>query len=66
MFERFIQFFCVIGNNVFVLGVDFRNLAKTKKNHENFVIFGDFLPTFEIKIIKLTTSRFRHFLNRHL
>jgi len=27
MFEIFIQFFGVIGKNVYVLGVDFRNLA---------------------------------------
>jgi hypothetical protein len=36
MFEIFIQFFGVISNNVFVLGADFRNLAKTNsKNQKN-------------------------------
>jgi hypothetical protein len=44
---------------------------KEKKTHalthtqENFVIFRDFSPLFEIKINKLATSSPRHFLGRH-
>jgi hypothetical protein len=72
MLENFIKIFGAIGNNFFVLEVNFCNLAKkkkkqkTKQNHVNFVFFGKISPTFELKIIKLTTSKPRHFLNWHL
>jgi hypothetical protein len=50
MFEIFMQIFGVIGNNVFVFGVDFRNLAKTNSKNQKkpckFCDFWGFFPNF--------------------
>jgi hypothetical protein len=47
MLEKFIKIFGAIGNNVFVLGVDFCNLAKkNSKNKKKPFKFCDFWEIF--------------------